>query len=63
MIELKMYEKKAKAETKGEYSFYRMNELLNEKRQKLMNRWHDRLAGVPKTVDVWYQVLSTRQLY
>jgi hypothetical protein len=66
IIEMKHLEKKVARvsnENKGEYTYKRMLVVLEEKKEKLKSTWHDRLLGVPRRVDVWYQILSTRQLY
>jgi FKBP12-rapamycin complex-associated protein len=63
IIDIKTFENKVEkvpVENKGEISYLKMTGLLEEKRQKLKNIWHDRLAGAPKSVDVWYNILSTR---
>jgi len=36
---------------------------LEIRKKKLKDIWHDRLSGAPKDIDVWYRLLSTRQLY
>ena len=51
------------SENKGEFSYLKMVELLEQKKEKIKNIWHDRLTGASKSVDVWYKILSTRQLY
>ena len=38
-------------------------EELNHKKSRLRDIWSDRLSGAPKEVEVWYKILSTRQLY
>jgi|APCry1669189241_1035207.scaffolds.fasta_scaffold38576_1 FKBP12-rapamycin complex-associated protein len=63
IIEIKQFENRVKRfeeENKGEYSYLKLNEELEEKKGRLRDIWSDRLAGAPKDVNVWYQILSTR---
>jgi FKBP12-rapamycin complex-associated protein len=63
IIELKAFEnkvQKSSLENKGEFSYLKLVELMQEKREKIKDIWHDRLAGAPKSVDVWYKILSIR---
>ncbi|CAD8130880.1 unnamed protein product [Paramecium sonneborni] len=65
MIELKMeyQNQKAAQENVGEYSYIKLLDELEIRKKKLKDIWHDRLSGAPKDIDVWYRLLSTRQLY
>jgi FKBP12-rapamycin complex-associated protein len=66
IIDLKTFEnkvEKASLEFNGEYQYMKMVEELNSRKQRLQDIWSDRLHGAPKEVEVWYKILSTRQLY
>ncbi|CAD8184910.1 unnamed protein product [Paramecium octaurelia] len=66
IIEIKQFEnkvQKAAQENVGEYSYIKLLDELEIRKKKLKDIWHDRLSGAPKDIDVWYRLLSTRQLY